>query len=82
MEKEQQSTGIIIAGIVWQIDEYVSKDGKVYYSVLLLAKPSKNPIKISLPVNFDRAKFVEGALVKTKVKVNEFKGVMSFSMVE
>lgn len=82
MEKEQQATGIIIVGIVWQIDEYVSKDAKVYYSVLLLAKPSKNPIKISLPVNYDRAKFIEGSIVKCKVKINEFKGIMSFSLVE
>lgn len=81
MEKDQMS-GVFIAGIVWQVDEYISKDGKVYYSVLILAKPSKNPIKVSLPNTFDRAKFVEGSHVKIKIKINEFKGVMSFNWIE
>jgi hypothetical protein len=65
-------TQIAIVGICKGVNEYVSKKSvppKIYFSVDVEVAPSKNPVNIKLPDNFDRLKLKLYDLCQIKCEI-------------
>lgn len=76
----KKKSGMVISGVVWSVNEYVSKETKVvYHSIDVAVKGIKQMLNIKLPDNFDRNLVKEDANVSLLVTyaVKNFNGKVS-----
>lgn len=75
-----KNVGMKIEGQVWAINQFTQQDtGKIFHSVDLAVKGTKQMVNVKLPENFDRTQIVEDDVVLLSVAfaVKNYQGKLS-----
>ena len=79
MEKANESTGIIVSGVVSKVGSYISKkSGETFYSVMIFVTGGETLLKVDLDGKPDPKRFEIGKSVRMLVFPYEKFGNLAF----
>lgn len=78
-QEVRNSTGLVARAIVENYSDYVSQEGKHFPKIELYIK-ELGIIKVSIPLDFDKSKYVVGELVTLPLKTSMKDGKYTFQV--